>query len=231
MSFQNPFARKPSIPSVLASPKFPAEWPYTPADFAVEDSTPDSNFYSFPRFVHHIDEPARAALTKRYAEVLLPEHRVLDLCSSWVSHYPPEWSSSRVGGRVVGVGMNEEELRGNAQLDEFVVKDLNAETVLPFGDGEFDVVTIVVSVDYLTRPRSLFAEIGRVLAPGGRAVISMSNRCFPSKAFRIWLRTSDAEHVFIVGSFFHYAVDAEGEGVFEKPEARDLGGGGGGDPM
>jgi len=45
----------------------------------------------------------------------------------------------------------------------------------------------------------------------------MSNRCFPTKAFNIWLRTNDLEHVFIVGSFFHYT-----EGVFEPPVSFDI---------
>lgn len=30
------------------------------------------------------------------------------------------------------------------------------------------------------------------------AIMSMSNRCFPTKAISIWLQTSDPEHIFIV---------------------------------
>lgn len=78
------------------------------------------------------------------------------------------------------------------------------------------VVTCVVSVDYLNKPRAVFEEINRVLKPGGEAVISCSNRCFPSKAIQLWLQTNDLEHVFIVGSFFHYA------GGFEPPSAVDI---------
>ena len=40
----------------------------------------------------------------------------------------------------------------------------------------------VVSVDYLTRPREIFRETHRVLRPGGRAIMSFSNRCFQTKA-------------------------------------------------
>ena len=47
------------------------------------------------------------------------------------------------------------------------------------------------------------------------AVIAISNRCFPTKAFQIWLQTNDLEHVFIIGSFFHYS------GLFEAPTAED----------
>lgn len=37
-------------------------------------------------------------------------------------------------------------------LSEYVVKDLNRDASLPFGDNEFDVVTNAVSIDYLTQP-------------------------------------------------------------------------------
>lgn len=69
---------------------------------------------------------------------------------------------------------------------------------LPFCDESFDVVTCVVSVDYLIKPLEVFAEISRVLKPGGICIMSMSNRCFPTKAISIWLETGDAGHVFIV---------------------------------
>ena len=34
--------------------------------------------------------------------------------------------------------------------------------------------------------------------------------------FQIWLQTSDLEHIFIAGSFFHYA------GLFDPPECNDI---------
>lgn len=88
---------------------------------------------------------------------------------------------------------------------------------LPFCDESFDVVTCVVSVDYLIRPLEVFAEIARVLKPGGTCIMSMSNRCFPTKAVSIWLETGDAGHVFIVGAYFRY-----GSPLFEPPKAVDI---------
>lgn len=41
---------------------------------------------------------------------------------------------------------------------------------------------------------------------------SFSNRCFWTKAISIWTSTGDADHVMIVGSYFHYA------GGFEPPQ-------------
>lgn len=48
--------------------------------------------------------------------------------------------------------MNEFELSKNVQLDEYKVKDLNVDPKFPFEDSSFDVVTCVVSVDYLNKP-------------------------------------------------------------------------------
>jgi SAM-dependent methyltransferase len=166
---------------VLEKPKFPEEWPYSENDFARMDESSDAIFYDSPRLVTHIDDPAISALTKYYSEHLKDGDDVLDICSSWVSHYPNDWK----GGKVVGLGMNEYELKNNPQLTEYVVKDLNEEAVLPFEDASFDKVTCVVSVDYLNKPLPIFKEIGRVLRPGGQCFISMSNRCFPTKAFQV----------------------------------------------
>ena len=77
-------------------------------------------------------------------------------------------------------------------------------------------VTNVVSIDYLTQPLEICKEVGRVLRPGGAAMFALSNRCFPTKAVNIWLRTNDLEHVHIVGSYFHYA------GGFTPPSAVEV---------
>jgi len=70
---------------------------------------------------------------------------------------------------------------------------------------EFDVVTNVVSVDYLSRPLEIFEEIFRVLKPGGRAIMSFSNRCFPTKVIAAWFPTNDLQHCGIVASYFKYS--------------------------
>ena len=59
----------------------------------------------------------------------------------------------------MGLGMNERELGMNGRLSSYVVRDLNVDPTLPFPDGSFDAVTIVVGVDYLNRPREVFDEI------------------------------------------------------------------------
>lgn len=157
---------------VLQSPKWPAEWPYSDEDFKRMDESDDGIFYDNPRLCYHIDDAAVSALTQHYSEILKEGEDVLDICSSWVSHYPKDFK----GGKVVGLGMNEYELEQNPQLNDFVVKDLNNDPTFPFEDASFDKVTCVVSIDYLNKPLEVVKEIGRVLRPGGEAIISMSNR-------------------------------------------------------
>lgn len=165
------------------------------------DESPDGEFYRLPRLVTHIDERAIAAVTQLYRESFSPGAAVLDLMSSWVSHLPPEVPYERV----VGLGMNEAELRRNERLDHFVVHDLNADPRLPFGDGEFDGCGICVSVDYLTRPVEVMREVGRVLKPGAPVVISFSNRCFPTKAIAIWHALDDRGHMRLVEGYLRDA--------------------------
>ncbi len=169
--------------------------------FRRHDETPDEEFYSTPRLVTHIDDAAIAAVTQLYREYFPMGGVVLDLMCSWISHLPPEIEYSRV----VGLGMNEEELRRNPRLDEYVVQNLNSTPELPFGDGEFDGAGICVSVDYLVRPVEVLREVGRVLKVGAPVVISFSNRCFPTKAVAIWHQLDDEGHARLVESYLREA--------------------------
>jgi SAM-dependent methyltransferase len=155
---------------------------FPPGFFERLDESPDAAFYAQPRFVVHIDEATIAALTGWYAEVLPAGSEVLDLMSSWVSHLPDP--AALPLGRVVGLGMNAAELAANPRLASFDVHDLNADPRLPYADACFDAVLCAVSIQYLVRPLEVFAEVARVLRPGGRVAIATSHRCFPTKAIR-----------------------------------------------
>jgi len=203
-----------SVEDVLKNPKFPPEWPYNAADFKRMDESDDAVFYDQPRLVTHIDDKAIAALTEYYGKEIAAGSDILDICSSWISHFPEDFPSTM--GKRVGLGMNEYELKENKQITDYVVKNLNTEPVLPFPDKSFDVVTCVVSVDYLNKPLEVFKEVARVLKPSGKFIISQSNRMFPTKAIQIWLNTNDLEHVFIIGSYFHYS------GAFNPAKAVDI---------
>lgn len=160
------------------------------------DPTPDRSFYAHPRMVQHIDDGVIAAIGRLYRDLGI-DGRVLDLMSSWVSHFvePPD--------QLVTLGMNAAELAANPAAAGSVVADLNELPRLPFTDASFDAVVCVASVDYLIRPLHVFEELARVTRDGGRAVIAFSNRCFPTKAIRGWLAADDDQRAAVVGMYFH----------------------------
>jgi SAM-dependent methyltransferase len=169
--------------------------------FRRTDEAPDEEFYRTPRLVTHIDDGAMAAVTQLYRELFPAGGEILDLMSSWVSHLPPEV----VYRRVIGLGMNEVELRRNERLDSYVVQNLNTIPQLPFGDAEFDGVGICVSIDYLTRPVEVLREVGRVLKVGTPLIVTFSNRCFPTKAVAVWHQLDDRGHMRLVASYLEEA--------------------------
>ncbi len=167
------------------------------AAFARRDNGDDLDFYAPPRLVAHIDEGATAALTRYYAETIPRDAVVLDLMSSWVSHLPPDLSTREV----IGHGMNATELDANPRLDRWFIQDLNRDPVLPLSNAAVDAVLCCVGVQYLTRPLELFADVRRVLRPGGRVIISYSNRCFPTKAVHIWMSLDEAGQAGLVATY------------------------------
>jgi len=183
------------------------EWPETPPfskkDFFRADEGDDENFYNLPRLVYHIDEPAVASLTQYYRANVSPGSNILDICSSWVSHYPVEFP--KMMKRISGTGMNALELLANDQLTDYEARNLNVNPTLPYDDNSFDVVTCVVSIDYLIHPIDVLKEVRRVLRPGGKVIISQSNRCFPSKAIAMWLNMNDRQHLELINGYLKYA--------------------------
>lgn len=185
---------------------------FGPQHFARVDETDDALFYTEPRLVTHIDSMAVAALKGWFRDNLPPGGDLLDLMSSCVSHLPADVAY----GRVAGLGMNAVELDANPQLTERVVQDLSKDPALPYADAAFDACLITVSVQYLIRPFDVFAEIARVLRPGGLCAVSFSNRMFPTKAIAVWRAMDDTGHARIVGTYF-----AETPG-FAAPAFTDL---------
>jgi SAM-dependent methyltransferase len=189
-----------------------AENPLRAEHFRRVDESPDTEFYREPRLVTHIDDAAIAAATAFYRTILPSGGRVLDLMSSWVSHLPADVEYAAVAG----LGMNAAELDANARLTARVVQDLNHNPHLPWEAGSFDGAIVTVSVQYLTRPAEVFAEVGRVLTPGAPFAVVYSNRCFPTKAVAVWQTLGSREHADLVGIYFRLS------GAFDAPRAFDL---------
>lgn len=170
--------------------------------------------------------------------------RVLDLCSSWTSHIDPNViiipseknkinndnggdttnnattkNNNKVLAQVSGVGMNEEELRSNPLLCDWIVQDLNSNPDLSktYHDERFDVVLCQLSIDYLTRPLEVLREMSRILKVGGTIHIIFSNRLFLSKAVALWAGADDIDHTYYVSSYLHFCG-----GNFQNIESQDL---------
>jgi SAM-dependent methyltransferase len=187
--------------------------------FRRTDETPDEEFYRTPRLVTHIDEGAISAVTQLYRELFPAGGEILDLMSSWVSHLPPEIAYRRV----IGLGMNEVELRRNERLDSYIVQNLNTNPVLPFGEAEFDGVGICVSIDYLTRPVEVLREVGRVLKVGAPLITTFSNRCFPTKAVAVWRQLDDRGHMRLIESYLEEAGNFRNVRRLDRSPRRVLG--------
>lgn len=175
--------------------------------FSRLDEGDDRVFYTRDRFVPHLDAVALATVEKLIGELVIEKNPViLDLMAGWDSHLAEGLAVSKM----VGLGLNENELRHNKALSAYVVHDLNREPRLPFPENTFDVVINTVSVDYMTRPVEVFKEVGRILKPGGLFLVIFSNRMFPEKAVKVWRQSSEEERILLVEDFFRES------GSFEK---------------
>lgn len=185
--------------------------PFEAEHFTRLDETPDSRFYSFPRRVVHIDDAAIGAVKQFLRETMPHDGAILDLLSSWRSHWPEDIPVRHL----VGLGLNAEEMTDNPDLTDFVVHDVNRNPRLPFDDAMFDAAIITVSIQYLTRPIEVFRDVYRTLKPQGTFAVLFSNRMFPTKAVAIWRALNDQQHIELVKRYF------QGAGDFVDIEADD----------
>ena len=192
------------VGSLMEGPGMQARWQNEPTDFFSgkpfqrQDEQSDTRFYDHPRLVHHIDETARDMVADLYKRFVTDGMHVLDLMSSWTSHLPPSVKPLRVSG----LGMNATELEQNPRLTDYRVHDLNTDPALPYQNNTFDVVICSVSVEYLTDPLAVFADVARVLKPDGKFVITFSNRWFSPKVIQIWEQIHEFERMGLVMEYF-----------------------------
>jgi len=172
----------------------------------------DVLFYSIPRFVEHIDDNAIHNVREYYSEALPRRGKILDFCSSWISHYPSQVEEARKAGDLIifGTGMNQSELSQNPVLTAWVVQDLNdkPEVSLPPSEANtslLDASTCVVSIDYLKKPVEVLRSIRELTRPGGKVHLAISNRCFPTKVVGKWLKISEEERLHMVGDYLWWS--------------------------
>lgn len=192
------------IPDFLTGPGMQLRYAGKATDFFSDDpfqradNVIDSEFYSQPRHINHLDDAAQAQLKSVYHD-LIPAHSVvLDLMSSINSHIDQRLAIKKI----TGLGLNKKELEANPLLDERIIHDINQDQRLPFDDASFDIVVCSLSIEYITQPSTLFNEIARILSPDGRFIISFSNRWFPTKAVQVWNNLHDFERIGLVMEYF-----------------------------
>ena len=92
----------------------------------------------------------------------------LDVGAGW--HLLPRWKTEEerllVGraGKIIGLDLDEPALRKHRTISDRVIGNLEQ---LPFDANSFDLVTANMVVEHLGDPTSCFAEVKRVLRPGG----------------------------------------------------------------
>ena len=123
-----------------------------------------------------LDDAAVAAIRDLYSDLGI-DGRVLDLCGAGLDQFdvPP---------------------------DELVVFDGDPNEPLSYGDDAFDDILCTGGAGTFTHPRDTFADVARVLQPGGRFVCTFTTQIFTDAAVRGWLSTDDAGRVRIVRAYF-----------------------------
>ena len=157
------------------------------------DQEGDALFYAMPRMTGHIDRQASDHLAATLGRWLQPGWRILDLMAGYQSHLPPGSAAE-----VIGLGMNSEEMAANPALCRHLVHDLNVAPELPLPDNSFDAVVCNLSIEYLTDPREVLRQAARVLRPDGLLAVSFSDRWFPTKVTRLWLKLHEFERMGFV---------------------------------
>ncbi len=155
------------------------------------DESNDEEFYSYPKFVYHLDANFRQYLSEVYKNEIADCATVLDLMSSWDSYLP----KGKKYKKVIGHGLNKEELEKNKIFNSYWIQNFNLNQEIPLDSGSVDYCLMVAAWQYLQYPENLTKEISRILSNHGKFIIAFSNRAFWHKAPNIWTSSSEEERV------------------------------------
>ena len=155
------------------------------------DETNDEEFYSNPKYVYHLDANFRQYLSDLYDSEISNNSIVLDLMSSWDSYLPKRKKYKKV----IGHGLNKQELEKNNILDSYWTQNFNSNQEIPLERESVDYCLMVAAWQYLQYPENLTREIVRILSSQGKFIISFSNRAFWHKAPYIWTSSTEEERI------------------------------------
>ena len=155
------------------------------------DESNDLDFYASPKFVYHLDSNFRKELTNIYNEEFYDESTILDLMSSWDSYLP----TTKRYKKVLGHGLNKEELERNKYFDKYWIQNFNKDQNIPLETESIDFCLMVAAWQYLQYPENISMEISRILKNNGKLIIAFSNRAFWTKAPKIWTNSDETQRV------------------------------------
>ena len=158
------------------------------------DESNDSLFYSSPKFVYHLDSNFRKNLSELYEKEIENNSSILDLMSSWDSYLPKNIKYKKV----IGHGLNKEELEKNKAFDDYWIQNFNIDQKIPLNNETIDFCLMVAAWQYLQYPERIAEEIARILNQNGKVIIAFSNRAFWHKAPNIWTYSNEIERIAYV---------------------------------
>jgi SAM-dependent methyltransferase len=188
----------------INGPGFQTPLEKTPFDFSqgmpflrkIEED--DATFYQAIDTTPSVDRVAIEQLTEFYSPYLKENSSILDVMASSDSYIPKTLKNVTI----TGLGLKEDDLIANTQLNQYTLHDLNKNTTLPYDDQSFDTVLCSFGIEYITQPIKLFKEIARILKPSGHFLIGFSDRFYKQKAIGLWADLHEFERMGIVLEYF-----------------------------
>ena len=141
--------------------------------------------------MYHLDANFRNYLSNVYKNEISDFSTVLDLMSSWDSYLPEDKKYKKV----IGHGLNKQELERNKMFDKYWIQNFNSNQDLPLESESVDYCLMVAAWQYLQYPENLTKEIVRILSDHGKFIIAFSNRAFWHKAPNIWTNATEEERI------------------------------------
>jgi len=127
------------------------------------DESNDEEFYSDPKFVYHLDADFRQNLSDLYESEIDDNSTVIDLMFCWFSYL----SKGIKYKKVIGHGLNKQELEKNKIFDSFWIQNFNLNQEIPLDKESVDYCLMVAAWQYLQYPENLTKEIARILSSEG----------------------------------------------------------------
>ena len=164
--------------------------------FSRIDETDDSAFFSTASLTPFWDRSALSIVSSLYDDLLTDGMHVVDLMAG--AHSPLQNCKVKLSS-LSCAGLNRQELKANpicTQCDQINVNHFDALSI--YQNAQFDAVLIHAAIEYVTQPAHLMSQIARILKPGGRIIISFSNRSVAAKAVQIWHELHEFERPALV---------------------------------